>query len=384
MAVVDDWSFGKRPIPTSVRRDASLPRALSPRIALVVQGVRRCGKSTLMQQMVEHYGLDRARCAFINFEDPRLASHLTWETLEAIVQQFRARWPRGKRTFFFDEIQWVDGWQRWLRSKLERPSADSFVLTGSNAQLLAGELGSSLTGRHLVVELAPFSFAEAKRASRGLTLQQWLQRGGFPEALRASAGDRDRILQQYFSDIVERDVRERVGARSSQPLRQLVQMVFESSGSELSMRRLGGAIGLAVETTQAYVEACEAAYLFFGCPFFAYSERQRAHKNRKFYPIDTALRRVSVTRIGADLGKHLECASYLALRAHGDVSYWRGRGEIDFVLHAKGAAPRPVQVSWDGKKERHLRALEEFYEHFPHAAEAWFVDRDSFSALLGA
>ena len=300
---------------------------------------------------------------------------------------FVARHGKASRNvplvFFLDEIQWVQGWQRWLRAKLDRPEGCVFVVTGSNAHLLSGELGSSLTGRHLSVELMPFSFDEARRAAPRLSVKAFLERGGFPEPLKSP--DRDALLRQYVTDIVERDVRERVGARSVQPLRQLVQMVFESAGSELSMRRIAGALGVAVETVQAYVDACESAYLFFGCPFFAWSERQRATHHRKFYPIDSGLRRVSVTKTGEDIGKHLECATFLALRRRfGNVSYWRERGEVDFVVQRLDGKPVPVQVSWAGVQERHQRALEGFYERFSDAAEAVFVDRDSFASLARA
>jgi hypothetical protein len=383
LALAAGWSFWDRPVPPTVQRDVDLPHVLSERTALVVQGVRRAGKSTLMQQMVAHYGLDPGRCVFLNFEDPRLANALTHDTLEDLVTAFRARHPEGPLAFFLDEIQWVDGWQRWLRTKLERPQNNLFVITGSNAHLLSGELGSSLTGRHVVVELFPFSFDEAQCARPGLELASYLTAGGFPEPLLAAdVSDGDRLRRQYFHDIVERDVRERVAARSSLPLRQLVQMVFESAGSESSMRRLAGVTGVAVETTQSHLEACEAAYLLFGVPFFAYSERIRATHKKKFYPIDTGLRRVAVTRTGADLGKHLECATFLALRrrfAH--VSYWRGRGEVDFVVQNAQGAPVPVQVSWGGPLERHHRALDAFYEQFPQAAEAVFVDEHTFPAL---
>ncbi|MCA0240325.1 MAG: ATP-binding protein [Proteobacteria bacterium] len=384
LAIAADWSFWTRPPPPAVPRDVVLPRALDPRVAVAVQGVRRCGKSTLLQQFMGHYGLDPARCVFINFEDPRLAAHLRWETLDALQAAFVARHGKASRkaplVFFLDEIQWVPGWQRWLRAKLDQPAGCVFVVTGSNAQLLSGELGSSLTGRHLSVELMPFSFDEAQRAVPRLSVKAFLERGGFPEPLKSP--DRDALLRQYVTDIVERDVRERVGARSVQPLRQLVQMVFESAGSELSMRRIAGALGVAVETVQAYVDACESAYLFFGCPFFAWSERQRATHQRKFYPIDSGLRRVSVTKTGEDVGKHLECATFLALRRRfGSVSYWRERGEVDFVVQRRDGKPVPVQVSWAGVQERHQRALEGFYERFPDAAEAVFVDRDRFASL---
>lgn len=384
LEVARDWSYWDRRLPKAVRRDVVLPRRLEPRLALVIQGVRRCGKSTLLRQTVGHYSLDPARCLFINFEDPRLAAHLRSETLDAVWTAFRARHGRTTRkaplVFFLDEIQWVDGWQRWLRTRLERPDGCVFVVTGSNAHLLSGELGSALTGRHLSVELTPFTFAEAARAVPRLSVGTYLARGGFPEPL--TSPDRDALLRQYVTDIVERDVRERVGARSVLPLRQLVQMVFESAGSELSMRRLAGALGVAVETTQTYVDACESAYLFFGCPFFAWSERQRSALSRKFYPVDTGLRRVSLTKTGDDLGKHLECATFLALRAHfGRVSYWRGRGEVDFVVQRRGGQPVPVQVSWRAPQERHTRALDDFYGHFPQAAEAVFVTRDTFASL---
>lgn len=381
LAVAADWSFWGRPLPALVRRDVALPTALSERVAIVVQGVRRCGKSTLMQQMVGHYGLDPARCAFLNFEDPRLSNALTWETLEALVVQFRARHgDDGPLTFFLDEIQWVKGWQRWLRSRLDRAQGDRFVVSGSNAHLLSGELGSTLTGRHLVVELFPFSLDEARRAVPDLDVVGYLESGGFPEPMWSPDGDR--LRRQYFNDIVERDVRERVAARSSLPLRQLVQMVFESAGAELSLRRLAGATGVAVETTQNHLEACEAAYLVFGVPFFAFSERLRASHPKKYYPIDTGLRRVVVTRTGKDVGKHLECASFLALRQHfGAVSYWRGAGEVDFVVQRDDGVVVPVQVSLGGALERHHRALERFYEQFPQAAEAIIVDEDSFPSL---
>lgn len=382
--IAADWSFWHRKIPRSVAREVTLPEALDPRTAVAVQGVRRCGKSTLLRQFVAHYELDPSRCVFINFEDPRLANQLGWETLESLVSEFRKRHTRATRArplvFFLDEIQWVNGWQRWLRAQLDQPDGCVFVITGSNAQLLSGELGTTLTGRHLSVELTPFSFDEARKAVPRLSLKGWLERGGFPEPLKSP--DRDALLRQYIADVVERDVRERVGARTSLPLRQLVQMVFESAGSELSMRRLAGALGVAVETTQTYVDACEAAYLFFGCPFFAYSERQRASRNRKFYPVDTGLRRVSVTKVGEDLGKHLESATFLALRKQfGTVSYWRERGEVDFVVQRADGVAVPVQVSWGAAQERHHLALENFYERFPHAAEAVFVNRENFAQL---
>lgn len=373
------WSFWDGVLPESQPRRVALPAQLDPRLALVVQGVRRCGKSTLLQQLVRHYALPPAHCAFLNCEDPRLGFQATWELLEALVQAFRAQHPKAKALYFFlDEIQQVQGWERWLHTQLERPQGHHFVLTGSNAQLLSGELASALTGRHLSLELFPFSLEESQQP-----LKSYLRLGGFPAPLALPEREGDRLRLQYFVDIIERDLRERVGARSGRAVKQVLQMAFESAGSELSLRRLAGATGMAVETVATYLEAAEAAYLLFGCPHFAYSERKRASRNKKYYPVDPGLHRCVTTQTGRDLGKRLELATFVALRAQGlTPSYWRGRGEVDFVVQTS-AGLRPIQVTWEAPQARHEAALETFYAEFPQAGEALHVTAETFGQLPG-
>lgn len=379
LRVAADWSHWEVPPAASIPRSVRLPEELRPDVALIVQGVRRSGKSTLLRQLIDRYRLDPAQCLFVNFEDPRLAPALDHETLSLMVESFEAE-RSGDCTYLLDEIQWVDGWQRWLRSHLDRPCGRRFVVTGSSAHLLSGELGSSLTGRHHTVELFPFDFAEFRRARPDATLDDYLFCGGFPAA--ATSPDRDLLLRGYFQDIVERDMRERVAARSTLPLRHLVQMLYESAGAEMSVRRAAAALGISVDTAGLYVEAAESAYLAMSCPFFAWSARKRLVRNRKFYPIDTGLRRVSVTATGQDRGKQLECATFLVLRRRfGQVFYWRGAGEVDFVV-TSDRGPVPVQVSWDGPAERSRRAVDEFHASHPQATEPVFVSAESFAAGL--
>lgn len=371
------WSFWEEPPPETVPRDVDLPIRLRDSLALAVQGVRRCGKSTLLTQLLQRYRLNPRHCAFLNFEDPRLGRQLDHTLLDEWVSAFRKRHPRLKNAYFFlDEIQEVAGWEKWLRTQLERPRGNHFVITGSNARLLSGELSGMLTGRHHTVELFPLDRAEYRRVRPNATLESFLREGGFPEPLLLEHGDK--LRQQYFTDIIERDIRERVGARSVAPIKQVIQMAFESMGSELSLRRLAGATGIAVETAAGYIEACENAYLVFSVPYFSFSERKRAVRNNKYYPIDTGLHRMVVTRTGADRGKLLECIVHLELRRQGiPVYYWRGKGEVDFVVQTVDGVV-PIQVSWESPEERHSSALEEFYESHPHALEAVFVGPDEF------
>lgn len=373
--VAKDWSFWDRAPAASTPRKVDLPAELRSELALVIQGVRRCGKSTLLSQMPKRYRLDRKKCLFVNFEDPRLSGSLDAKMLRAMVDAFEA-W-RGKGcVFFFDEVQAVDGWQAFLRAELDRKTERTFVVTGSNAHLLSGEVASKLTGRNLTVELYPFDLDEFRSLKPKASVEDYLHDGGFPGPLATQ--DADRLRASYFNDIVERDVRERVAARSSQPLRRLAQMLFESAGSELSLRRAAAALGVAVDTVSLYVDAIEDAYLAFACPFFSWSERKRSVRNKKWYPVDPGLRRVVVTQTGKDLGKSLECAVYLSLRRKfGEVSYWRGRGEVDFVVLRDGK-PLPVQVAWKGPEPRHEKALEEFYGEHAGAQEALFVTASTF------
>jgi predicted AAA+ superfamily ATPase len=379
LEIAADWSFWDKAPPKSVARDVGLPEELRPDRVLVVQGVRRCGKSTLLQQLMRHYGLERERCLHVNFEDPRLAGSLSTTTLDLLVKSFDAQ-VGGPGTYFLDEIQWVPDWQRWIRAQVDRPRGRRFVVTGSNAHLLSGELGSTLTGRHFTVELFPYSLQEFRRARPGSTLEDYLVRGGFPAA--TNSPDRDRMLRGYMQDIVERDVRERVAARSSVPLRQLAQMLFESAGSELSLRRAAAALGVSTDTAGLYVEAIESAYLALSCPYFAWSMRKRLVRQVKYFPIDTGLRRVSVTSTGADRGKLLEMAVFLTLRRRfGAVHYWRGAGEVDFVVEVEGR-PVPVQVTWEEPLERHEKALDEFLAEHRNAAEPVIVTARSFERGL--
>ena len=266
LEVAKTWSYWDRPVPDSVPRTVDFPGELTDSVCLVVQGVRRCGKSTLLLQMMDHYDLNPQHCVFVNFEDPRLVNDLTFKTLQRLVEAFEEEHPTKVRTFFLDEIQTVDGWEKWLRMQLDQRRGNLFVVTGSNASLLQGELSSVLTGRHLTLELYPFDLHEATSQTPDLRVARYLADGGFPEPLFSKSGDA--LRRQYFQDIVERDIRERLRARSALPIRQVIQMAFESAGAEMSLRRLAGATGLSVETVRSYLDGAQDAYLLFSVEYF--------------------------------------------------------------------------------------------------------------------
>lgn len=352
-----------------------------PDIATLIVGVRRCGKTTFLHQLQNKWNLEQNQCFYVNFEDPRLAQNLNTGLLDDIHEQARTHCPQKARYFFLDEIQIVDHWQKWIRQRVDKPSAaEFFVLSGSNASLLSGELSSVLTGRHRQMTLFPFSFAEFFKIFPQCSLEDYLNKGGFPRALQDDAPSD--LLKQYFLDITERDIRERVKAKSSLPLQILIKCVFESVGSEISLRRLAGITNLSVDTASLYLEAAEKAFLVFACPYFSYSERQVQNRNKKYYAVDPALRHAIINTGGKDLGKDFENIVYLELkRKYGDVFYWSGSGKVDFVVHTP-AGILPIQVSVDQPKPRHEDALTEFYQKHPLALESRTITTANFSQVI--
>lgn len=376
--IIDDWSFHTHKPTLGLTRLVTLPSRLQADLALLIQGVRRGGKSTLLTQLPIHYNLPQTHCYFCNFEDPRLLEDLNFTLLEQIVALVRKEQkPQEKCYFFFDEIQNVVGWEKWLHVQLERPKNNFFILTGSNSSLLSGEFATALTGRHITLELFPFSFNEYKKLYPKKKLIDYLISGGFPRSLTFEYPYQ--LLQEYFNDIIYRDVVKRVNARTPDSIKQVVKMAFETCGSELSFRKIAAVTGLSVDTVKSYLEAAEYAYLLFTCPYFSFSEKKRLTRQKKYYPIDTGLRHAITNTSHRDFGKSLESLIFLQLKKkHENIYYWQeiGMGEVDFVA-VQGSTITPYQVTWDKAEPRHEKALSKFYEYYHQATEAVLINKDN-------
>ena len=190
------------------------------------------------------------------------------------------------------------------------------------------------------------------------------------------------LLRDYFTDIIERDVYSNINARSLRSLFQIAKALYESTGSELSYRNLSKVFDITVDTVKKYVEAIESSYLCLSCPFFTYSERKSVVRPRKYYPIDWAMFDSIVVKTGENRGKKLETMVFHALRKkYGQVFYWRNKREVDFVVDTdKGILP--VQVSWDGNKDRHIEAIEEFKKEYPKSLPPLFIDKKNIETFI--
>lgn len=339
------------------------------------------------------------RLPYISFEDERLADVESTQ-LGTLIEEYHRRSPDphvdSTATWFFDEIQVVDGWERFVRRLLDSERTEVFV-TGSSSRLLSLEIASALRGRGWPVLLHPFSFqeallhgrhnvpAEVDAVPRSQRLQiersflDWLRVGGFPEAQGIDAATRQQLLRDYVDIAMFRDVVERHNVRNVAGLRWLVRHLLGNAAAMFSVEKFHSAlrsqgIAIAKDTVHQLLSYLEDCFLVRVIWMEAGSERQRMVNPRKAYPVDTGLIPVFDRTGRANLGHALETAVLIELeRRRHEVTYVRTpQGyEVDFLARSPTGDVDLIQVCSDmsdpGTAVRELRALSAAAELVPEA-----------------
>ena len=313
------------------RRDTGLPRPLSVNEstldshALVLTGVRRCGKSTLMSQRIRRNAAD---WFYLKFDSPQLVDMELGDSdaLDRVIAR------SGARNLYFDEMHELDGWELYVLQKLDE--GFRVCVTGSNASLLKGERATKLTGRHISRELFPFSFKEyceyLGKPHDWTELDGYLKSGGFPRFL---ATRDESILFELFDDIMYRDVVAKHGIREMGAVQRLAAYLIENPGCRFSATRMLKSLNVSVASTVInWCDWFEDAYLFFFVPKYSDSVRAQLVNPRKVYSVDTGLVNVVSRRIVFNDALCFENMVFLALRRkYRDIFYFDDGGECDFV-----------------------------------------------------
>jgi len=310
--------------------------------ALIISGIRRCGKSTLLGQLIKD-GIDDV--FFVNFDTPKLYNFEMddFGLLDIIIGE------NGSKRLFFDEIQVIKGWELYVRQKLDE--GYQVVVTGSNASLLSRELGTKLTGRHITKELYPFSFLEFINYKQldpcDGSFQQFLDIGGFPEYVKNNNSD---ILTALFDDILYRDIAVRYGIRDVKSLKRLLLYLVANVGNLVTATKLTQVLEMKSSATILdYFSFYEQSYLLGLMPKFSYSMRAQLVNPRKIYIIDNGLINAVSPSHSKDSGKKLENAVYWALRQQNkELHYFNETGfECDFVVTRHHKVEELIQVCFD-------------------------------------
>jgi predicted AAA+ superfamily ATPase len=333
---------------------ASLP--VLSKHALIITGIRRCGKSTLLLQFIsEKY----PEAFFLNLDDNRLYGfeNSDFSRLDEVIAE------TGKRVLIFDELQEVEGWERYVRQKLDENY--QVVITGSNASLLSKELGTKLTGRYISKELFPFSFSEFMRFESlqpdERTIMEYMRTGGFPEYLKSKKPE---ILSHLFDDIIIRDIVVRYGIRDIKSLQRLALYLVSNSGKPVTGSKLKQAIGIsATSTILEYFSHLESAYLFHFVPRFSYSSKVQMINPRKVYVADPGLITINSASFSDDRGRKLENVVYNFLRSiYKEIYYFLDKNECDFIVVKRADKPLAIQVCFTLDKDNLERELGGLYE----------------------
>lgn len=334
---------------------------------IIVSGLRRVGKSTLLQQIrAKHQGY------YLNFDDERLVNfHL--EDFQKLHEVFLELFGE-QNLFYFDEIQNVPGWERFVR-RLHDQQKKVFI-TGSNASLLSRELGTHLTGRYLEINLYPFSFKEFLRL-RGISytpkefylteikaklkkqLEEYISKGGLPEYLHTDNKD---YLKTLYENLLYRDIIVRYKLPQEKVLKELVYFVANNISKELSFNSVKKLLNVGSPTTiKEYFQFLENSFLVFLVNKFDYSFKKQIYNNKKVYLIDNALALNLGFRISKDSGRLLENAVFLELkrRSH-EIYYYSDKQECDFVVKDNNKISAAIQVCYElnrDNKEREISGL---------------------------
>ncbi len=340
--------------------------------AVILSGLRRAGKSTLLAQMAHRLG--KETFYYINFEDDRLINFQADDfnyLYQILVELF------GERSvFFIDEIQNINGWEHFVRRFMDM--GFKFYITGSNASLLSKELGTRLTGRYVLIELFPFSFKEflqfhkktlpdlermttIDKAHLQNSLNEYMQFGGVPDALKYPELP---LLRTLYDDILYRDIAARYRLNNISVLKELASYLMSNTANLFSYNKLKKRFGLgSVTTIKNYIDYMENSWLFFSLSVYDYSVKRQQIAPKKIYSIDTGMSNAIGFSFSPNTGKKLENLIFLALRRKNREIYYltSPKGyEIDFYLPEKEIIIQVAEnLANEKTKEREIRAIED-------------------------
>lgn len=389
--ILTDWNLWKKDIDAGIKRKTPLKKiaeASKIREIVVIKGIRRSGKSTLLLQFCKELidsGVRREDTLIVNFEDPRF-KQLNLDTLNKIYDVYLTELsPKESHYVFLDEVQAVDGWEKFARYLHENRRVSVFV-TGSSSKLLSSEYSTVLSGRHTDVELRQLSFAEylhfigvdvknrldlsAKRHKIKKAFYDYLKWGGFPKVvLVQEERDKRELLYMYFRDIIIKDVVVRHKIKEIDKLEELAKYYLTNVSTLHSFNKIKNILKLNLDTVERFSSYLSEVYLLSFVRKFSHSKKEQILNPRKVYCSDTGLRNAVSFVFSEDLGRLAENIVFTELNRRGsEVYYWKKEQEVDFLVKKGFKIAEAIQVCWNIEnpevKERELKGLKAACKEF--------------------
>ena len=388
------------------------PRSLQPPIytkkIITLIGVRRCGKTSILYDMINKLSnsISKTKILFLNFEDERLDFQA--DELDLILQSFSELYPEQNLHecyFFFDEIQNINGWEKFVRRVYDTISKNIFV-TGSNSKLLSSDIATSLRGRTLSYDVFPLSFNEYLSfkdievdlySSKSLAhiknaQEKFLKDGGFPETLFLEEQYHNQTLQEYFNVLLYKDLAERYNITNTVALKFFLKRIIASTTKQISINKIynelkSSGIKIGKNTLYDFLDYVQNIYLALTLHKYDKSLVNKELGEKKIYSIDIGLNNATEFKFSDNIGKSLENAVFLELkRKHTEIFYYRHlNSECDFIINERNSITQAIQVTYDmsdeDTKNREIKGLLNACKNF-NLSEGIIVTYDTEDALL--
>jgi predicted AAA+ superfamily ATPase len=365
--ILNDWNYWDKQVPEFFPRDEyqqKINACLSTGEIIVLKGIRRSGKSTLLINHIRHLtseGLDKKEILFVNFEDPRFEGDLNSELLEQIFLVYKEFVNNEtKPHIFLDEVQNVVQWEKWVLTGYELKWAH-FYVTGSSSKLLSREFGTALSGRFLPIEVFPLDFREyllfkAQPAPDKVTLitrqlvykiafNEYLKAGGFPKTCALEEDLRRQEIIMYYETIILKDIVARYNLKNYDSVKKVAVYLLSNIGKPFNLNKVRTSLNLSYDLADKYFEYLKDAFLLFEVFQYDHSLNRQFANHRKVYCIDNGILTNTSFRISEDYGRYLENLVFIELLREGhEVYFHQGKKECDFVIKEGLAIRQAIQV----------------------------------------
>ena len=343
----------------------------------VLTGVRRCGKSTIMQMFRDYLisdGIDKNQIVFLNLE--ALENRKWLNDFESLYYYIVNQLDMSKPCYvFLDEVQQIKEFERLVDGLYVKPNVDVYI-TGSNAYLLSSELGTLLTGRYISIHILPFSFKEFLLTQTDISridllFAKYIDTGGMPEIFDLPESSIKDYTQDVIQNIIQKDVLVRNKWRNEEHFYKTTAFLFDSIGSVISPKKItntlktNNKLSLSHNTVENFINALVESYMFYKVKRFDLRGKGLLMTQEKYYTVDLGLKKFFLgDKINLDLGHNLENIVYLELLRRGNqVNIGKADStEIDFVVRKPNGEQDYIQVAWTTKEqstfEREIRPFE--------------------------
>lgn len=368
--VLNDWNYWNKEINGVKNRviyDKKIEKFISKDEIVVIKGIRRCGKSTLILNQIKNLissGIPKDNILLVNLEDPRFLNHLDLGLLEEIKNTYLEYLnPTAKPYIFLDEIQNIANWEKWVNKEYELKKS-YLTVTGSNSSMLSSEISTVLSGRYVSIDVYPLSFKEFvdfnglkidtkldlvnKKLELNRQLERFIRYGGFPKSLEYDENEIKELLTTYKDSILLKDIVARFKLKNFHILEELAAFLLSNSGIIQSISKIKNNFRISFDMARDYVEYLKKAYMVYEIKKFDYSLKKQNVNDKKYYSCDLGLSNIFRVLNLQTRGDDIETVVFLELKRRGyDIYYFKTSNnlEIDFLVSRDNNIVELIQVS---------------------------------------